>query len=43
MYIELIPLAGLELLLGADRGAAGFRELSMARPRCCDSCEDFRL
>ncbi|KAF3388161.1 hypothetical protein DPV78_012107 [Talaromyces pinophilus] len=32
--LGLIPIAGLELLLGADQGAAGFRELSTARPRC---------
>lgn len=38
---SLIPIAGLELLLGADLGAAGFRELSTARPRCCDSRDDF--
>jgi hypothetical protein len=33
---SLFALAGLELLLAVDQGAAGFRELSNARPRCCE-------
>lgn len=40
---SLIHIAGLELLLSADHGAAGFRELSTARPRCCGSREDSAL
>ena len=41
--LSLIPIAGLELLLGVDQGTAGFRELSTARPRRCDSREDSAL